>query len=38
MSSAQEKIWRNCFSTAPAVVSVISFTFVLFMIAEGWLW
>jgi len=38
MISAQEKMRQNLFNAAPAVVSVISFTFVLFLIAEGWIW
>lgn len=38
MFPAPEKISRYCFSATPAVVSKISFTFVMIMIGKGWLW
>ncbi len=38
MISAQQKMRQNLLNATPAVVSLISFTFVLFMIAEGWIW
>lgn len=38
MFTVHQKISRNSSSAAPAVVSVISFIFIMFMLTKGWLW